>query len=191
MAVGGRIPYRARNPNMEVAVFPNPLHPAVVHFPIVLMTFLPLAVLGALWALRRGVAPLRAWGVPTALAALLTLSAWAAVQSGEAGEEQAEQVVGEQVLHPHEEAGERFLVLSGIVSVLMAAGLLRGAPGRVARVVGAVGALALLVAGYQVGHSGGRVAYGTPDAPGVAQVSGGGGTVGGEERAPDRAEDDD
>ncbi len=159
-------------------MLPDPLHPAVVHFPIVLMTFLPLAALGALWALRRGVSPFRAWIVPSVMAGVLSLSAWAALQTGEAGEERAEDVVGEQVLSAHEEAAERFLAMSGIVFVIAAAGLLRGAPGRAARAVATVGTLALLVAGYQVGHSGGRVAYGTPGAPGVAQVGAGGGEGG-------------
>lgn len=173
-------------------MLPDPLHPAVVHFPIVLMTFLPLAVLGALWALRRGVAPLRSWIVPAAMAGALTVSAWVAVQTGESGEEQAEDVVGEQVLGTHEEAAERFLALSGIVFLITAAGLLRGNPGRAARAVATVGALALLVAGYQVGHSGGRVAYGAPGSPGVAQVGTGGGE-GGDEAGESRGggEDDD
>ena len=104
-------------------MLPDPLHPAVVHFPIVLMTFLPLAALGALWALRRGGSPFRAWIVPSVMAGVLSLSAWAALQTGEAGEERAEDVVGEQVLSAHEEAAERFLAMSGIVFVIAAAGL--------------------------------------------------------------------
>ena len=34
-------------------MLPDPLHPAVVHFPIVLTFLLPLAALGALWRARR------------------------------------------------------------------------------------------------------------------------------------------
>lgn len=153
---------------------PDPLHPAVVHFPIVLMVFLPLVALGALWAIRRGVAPLRAWAVPAALAGLLTLSAWAALETGEAQEDRAEDIVREQVLHDHEEAGERFLLISGIVFALSAAGLARGATGRGARIVATVTTLGLLVVGYQVGHSGGMVAYGDAASPGVSQLSSGG-----------------
>lgn len=51
-------------------MLPNPLHPAVVHFPIVLAVLLPLFVIGALWAIRRGAAPLRAWSLPLAMAGL-------------------------------------------------------------------------------------------------------------------------
>lgn len=139
---------------------PSPLHPAVVHFPIVLMILLPVAALGALWAIRRGAAPLKAWAIPVALAAGLTLSAWAAVETGESQGEKVEDTLGEQAVESHEEAAERFLLLSGAVLVVSGAGLLRGAVGRTARVVGTVAALGLVAAGYQVGHSGGRLVYG-------------------------------
>jgi len=153
-------------------MLPDPLHPAIVHFPIVLMTFLPLAALGALWAIRRGAASLRAWAVPAALAGALTLSAWAALQTGQAQEDRAEGIVGEQRLESHEEAGERFLILSGIVFALSIAGLVRGTTGTTARAVTAVAALGLLVAGYQVGHSGGTLVYGDSVSSGISQLSG-------------------
>ena len=35
-------------------MIPDPLHPAIVHLPIVLRACLPLAGLGALWSVRRG-----------------------------------------------------------------------------------------------------------------------------------------
>jgi len=158
-------------------MLPDPLHPAVVHFPIVLMAFLPLAAFGALWALHRGTPPLRAWLAPVALAGALTLSAWTALQTGQAQEERAEDVVGERVLETHEEAGERFLLLSGIVFVIMAGGLIPGVAGRGARFVATAATLGLLVAGYQVGHSGGRIVYGSATSPGISQLSPG---VGGE-----------
>jgi len=166
-------------------MLPDPLHPAVVHFPIVLMTLLPLAAFGALWALRRGVAPMRAWVVPVVLAGALTLSAWAAVQTGQAQEDRAEDAVGERTFETHEEAGERFLIFSGVVFVLSAAGLLRGAAGRGARFAATVATLGLLVAGVQVGHSGGTMVYGTATSPGISQL---GGATGGEgaESAPER-----
>jgi uncharacterized membrane protein len=154
-------------------MLPDPLHPAVVHFPIVLMAFLPLAALGALWAVRRGVAPVRAWVVPVAMAGALTLSAWAALETGQDQEERAEDVVGEQRIETHEEAADRILVFSGIVFALSAGGLLRGLAGKSARAAATVAALGLLVAGYQVGHSGGTLVYGDAAAPGVSQLTAG------------------
>ena len=172
-------------------MIPDPLHPAVVHFPIVLMAFLPLAALGALWAVRRGAVPLRAWTVPVAVAGALTLSAWAALQTGEAQEDRAEDVVGEQRLEAHEESGERFLILSGVVLAISALGLLAGAPGRGARAVATVATLGLLVAGYQVGHSGGSLVYGDGSSPGVSQLSAGdGGEGAGQGAERDNADED-
>jgi len=171
-------------------MLPDPLHPAVVHFPIVLMALLPLAAIGALWAVRRGAAPVRAWVVPVAMAAALTLSAWAALQTGQAQEERVEDIVGDQRIETHEEAAERFLVFSGVVFALSAAGLARGATGRGARVVATVATLGLLVAGYQVGHSGGTLVYGDSAGPGIAQLAPNGGEAGAP-AVPDGREDDD
>ena len=42
-------------------MLPDPLHPAVVHFPIVLMFLLPLAALAALWYGRRHPEGRAAW----------------------------------------------------------------------------------------------------------------------------------
>lgn len=140
-------------------MLPDPLHPAVVHFPVVLVVLLPLVVLGALWAIRRGAAPARAWAIPVATAALLSLSAWAALKTGEGQEERVEKVVPEPALHTHEEDAERFLALSGVLVVIMGAGLIRGRLGQAARVVATAGAFGLVVAGVAVGHSGGELVY--------------------------------
>jgi hypothetical protein len=131
----------------------------VVHFPIVLMLLLPLAAAGALWAIRRGARPDRAWAVPVTAAAALSLSSWIAVETGEREEDRVEEVVAESPLHQHEEGAERFLLLSGVLLVVTAAGLLRGVPGRAARLGAAAGALGLAALGAQVGHSGGNLVY--------------------------------
>jgi uncharacterized membrane protein len=152
-------------------MLPSPLHPAIVHFPIVFMILLPIAALGAMWAIRRGTPPRRAWALPQLIATALVLSAWVSVQTGEADEERAEEVAGEAILHAHEEAAEQFLLLGGGVMVLMAAGFLRSGAGRAGRAAASMAALALTIAGYQVGHSGGRVVYGHGTSPGISTIS--------------------
>jgi len=79
-------------------MLPNPLHPAVVHFPIVLAFLLPLFAIGALVAIRKGARPLRAWSLPLAVGAALTLSSWIAVETGEDQDERVERVVAERRL---------------------------------------------------------------------------------------------
>ena len=151
-------------------MLPDPLHPAVVHFPIVFMMLLPVAAFGALWAIRRRRSVFAAWAFPAAAAAALAGSAWASVETGESVSEGAEKVVGEQRVEAHEEAAERFLLLSTGVLAIMAAGFLRGTAGRAARTVGGVAALGLIIAGYQVGHSGGQIVYGDGTQPGLTKV---------------------
>lgn len=140
-------------------MLPEPLHPAIVHFPIVLAALLPIFAVGALWAIRRGAIPLRAWAIPVALAAGLAGSAWLAVETGEAQEDRVEAVVGEEVLHEHEEAGERFLVLSGVLLLVAAGGLFGGTPGTAARYVATLGSFLLVFAAIQVGEAGGELVY--------------------------------
>ncbi len=140
-------------------MLPDPLHPAIVHFPIVLAVLLPIFAVGALWAIRRGARPGRAWSLPLALAVALFVSAFVALRTGEAQEERVEGVVSEQVLHAHEEAGERFLVLAGLLTLVMGAGVLVGRVGATARAVGTAGAVVLVAAAVQVGAAGGELVY--------------------------------
>ena len=140
-------------------MFGIPLHPLVVHFPIVLAVLLPISVVVALWAIRKGATPRRVWSVPLAIAAAMTLSAWVATQTGESQEDRVERVVPRGALHGHEESAERFLVLSGVLVLVAAAGLAPGTVGRAARLVTIAGAVGIVAAGVQVGHSGGMLVY--------------------------------
>ena len=169
-------------------MFGLPLHPLVVHFPIVLTFLLPISVLGALWAIRKGTTPRRAWAIPLATAAALTLSAFVATQTGEAQEDRVERVVPESAMETHEESAERFLVLSGVLLVVATAGLLPRVIGQSARLVTAVGAVGLIVAAAQVGHSGGSLVYQHGAASAYAT---GAGTTGGGDGAATRSGDDD
>lgn len=141
------------------SLLPYPLHPAVVHLPIALTLLVPVFALGALVAIRRGARPLRAWAIPTALLAALALSAWVSVETGESADEQVEAVVAEVPIVTHEEAAEAFLALSAGVFGVALFGLLDGRAGQIARWAGTAGTLALVVAGWRVGHTGGALVY--------------------------------
>ena len=140
-------------------MLPDPLHPAIVHFPVVLAVILPTFAIGAALVIRRGARPRRAWAVPVAGAAALALSAWAAVETGEAQDERVEQVVAEQPLSVHEETAEMFLTGSVILFVVTAAGLAGGIAGRAARASSVIGSLALVIGAARVGHTGGELVY--------------------------------
>lgn len=140
-------------------MLPNPLHPAVVHFPLVLVILLPIFAAGALWVIHRGGHVRRSWAIPLLLSAALAGSAYLALQTGEAEEERVEAVVSEASLHEHEEAAERFLVLTGVLLLIAAAGLASGHLGRAARLLTVFGSVGVAVAGVQVGAAGGDLVY--------------------------------
>ncbi|MBI2407863.1 MAG: hypothetical protein HYV19_06160 [Gemmatimonadetes bacterium] len=140
-------------------MLPDPLHPIVVHFPIVLSILLPLVAAGALYAVSRGARPMRAWGITIAVAAALTLSAWVATETGEQQEERVEDVVGESRLDAHASAGESLFYASIGVLAVLALGLAPANTGRVARYVGAAATLTVAAASFKVGMTGGDLVY--------------------------------
>jgi len=94
-----------------------------------------------------------------ALGAALTVSAWVAMQTGRREEDRVEDVVGQTAIQGHEESAERFTVLAGVLLVVAAAGMLRGTPGRAARLVATVGSLVVAGSAVQVGAAGGSLVY--------------------------------
>jgi uncharacterized membrane protein len=136
-----------------------PLHPIIVHFPIVLAFLLPISIVVALRSVGKGTTLRRGWAFPVIVAAALTASSFVASRTGEAEEERVERVVAEQAIETHEEAAERFLVLSGVLLAVSLAGFLPRTVGQAARFVTTAGALGVVAAAIQVGHSGGTLVY--------------------------------
>jgi len=160
-------------------MLPNPLHPAIVHFPVVLAFLLPISAVVAIWTIRKGARATRAWLAPLSIAAALTLSSWVSVETGENQDEKVERVVQEQPLDAHEEAAEAFLTGSAVVLLIAAAGLVRGRVGTAFRVATTLGAIGLVGGAAYVGHTGGQLvykygaasAYATPASGGTAAIS--------------------
>ena len=150
-----------------------PVHPMIVHFPIVLSILLPVFAIGTLWAIRR-TQVVRTWAVPLALAIILAGSAFAATRTGEQEEERVERVVPENVLHEHEAAAERFMVLAFLVAGVALVGLTRGVVGSAARLVATAGSLVIVLAGFQVGRAGGELVYQYHAGAAYAPTGGGG-----------------
>jgi len=163
-----------------------PLHALIVHMPIALTVLVPLFALLGLWLGRRVLKPHVAWALPVGMLALLLVSGFIAEKTGEQQEDRVEKVVPEAAFEKHEEAAELFLVVTGGVLVLAAGGLMSNALGKTMRVVGTVGTLAVLAAGWNVGHSGGQLVY--QYNAGAAYSSGAAGAA---EGASTAGEDDD
>jgi uncharacterized membrane protein len=140
-------------------MLPDPLHPAVVHFPIAIAVGLPLFIAAALLAIRHGDSVRRAWAVPVALAATLAAATFLVVRTGQAEEDRVERIVSESTLEHHEEAAERVQMLAALLVAVSAFGLLRGKFGNGARLASFGLAIVLLVLVIQVASAGGRLVY--------------------------------
>jgi uncharacterized membrane protein len=161
-------------------MLPDPLHPAVVHFPIVLMFILPLVALGAWWAIHDG-ARLRNWGWVVLTGIALTGSAWVAVEAGDDQAETVEKVVAERLVEQHEEAAHLFLYSSAGVLALALLGLAPGMLGKASRVLTVAGAVVVAALGVQAGKLGGDLVYQHGAASAYAQPAPG---AAGEQRPP-------
>lgn len=155
-------------------MIPDPLHPAVVHFPIVLLLLgAPLAVVSVF---------LRKWHLPVLTAAVLALGGAGAVVATWTGEEAAELAgelsgSGEKTLDAHEEWGERARNAGLVAAVLAVISAALGRRPVAGRALGAAAAIAALGAAFsvaQAGHYGGEVVY----KHGVGVNTAAGGSVG-------------
>jgi uncharacterized membrane protein len=140
-------------------MIPEPLHPALVHFPIVLAMLAPLLAAIAFWAIQSGRQPGRVWIAIVILQIAVAGSAWLATETGEREEERVERVVAERHIETHEEAAERFLALAALGIPLAAAGLLAGRIGMLNRALTIALSLGVLGAAGITGHSGGELVY--------------------------------
>lgn len=142
-----------------------PLHPVVVHFPIVFSTLLPLliAVFGGLIFTKR-ISP-RWWAMVLAFQLALSLSTYIALETGENEEDTVERFVSEQSLEEHEHLAKRFFILTLVGSGLALAGMATSLLGSAAGLAPIAYALTLLLslltlgAGIATGHAGGKLVY--------------------------------
>ena len=138
---------------------PNPLHPAVVHFPIAFILLgAALAVLAVF---------IRRWNLPLMVAVLLACGAVGAIVATSTGEEEGERVedmspASEEILEEHEDWGELTRNIA-VIAALLAVAAAFAANKRVAGIVlSALTAAVALSAAYsvaQTGHYGGELVY--------------------------------
>lgn len=139
-------------------MFDLPLHPIVVHFPIVLGTLLPFLAILLWWAIKKWQWTPKVWALVSAVALVYTLSAATAVQLGEEDEEKVEKIISEKVIEEHEEAGELIPWIAGTLFLISLGGLTVKIPkqARLAMIVLSLVAVAPLI---NAGHTGGELVY--------------------------------
>jgi uncharacterized membrane protein len=142
-----------------MSFMPDPLHPALVHFPIVLVLFGTLAAVVAMFW-RQGFVPAMA----AALLALAALGAWAAVATGESdgGLVENTSAGAAALLEAHENWAKRTLTAAAIAAVLAIGSVALFKFPVVARGVAVAAALAAGTASwtvYETGHRGGALVY--------------------------------
>jgi uncharacterized membrane protein len=140
-------------------MFPDPLHPAVVHLPIALAVVIPLLAVGGVVAIQSGFLPARAWIVAALLQVLLAASAWVAIETGEQTEERVERVLDEKHIDEHAEAAEWFACAATATALIFAAGLASDRIARPARIAAALASLFVLATAVRTGHLGGELVY--------------------------------
>lgn len=137
-----------------------PLHPAIVHLPLGLAFVAPLVAIGIYLAYRRGRLPRAAFAILAGLQLVLAGSALGAMLAGHRDEHRVEKVVGERVVHDHEERGEALVWTAGAVAAVTIALLL--VPARAVGFVAALaiaGTLAVAVLAFLTGKAGGEIVY--------------------------------
>jgi len=140
-------------------LIPDPLHPAVVHFPIVLILLgAGAAIVAAVW---------RGGHLPRIAALLLVVGAvgtWAAVETGESsgGLLESGSAQMESLLDAHQNWAKRTLTITMVAAAAAVASALMGRWPRLARavaVVAAIGSATAAYAVYETGHRGGALVY--------------------------------
>ena len=140
-------------------MLPDPLHPAVVHFPVAISALLPLFALVVAVGIRMGRLGGESWALIVLLNALLVGSVLLAHETGEDTADRVEKVVDKKLIGEHADAADWLLWVSIGSLVVAGPGLLRGGAGSAARTGAVVASLLVLSVAIRVGHLGGELVY--------------------------------
>jgi uncharacterized membrane protein len=138
----------------------GPLHPALVHLPLGLSFAVPFVAIGISIAFWRGRLQRSAFAILTALQLVLAGSGIAAMLAGDREQHRVEKVVGERVVHDHEERGEAFVWAACAAAALGMVLLL--VPARALGAAAALtiaGTIAVAVLAFATGKAGGEIVY--------------------------------
>jgi uncharacterized membrane protein len=141
-------------------MFGLPMHPLLIHLPLVLAMLLPILAAWVFWKIRQPTGERRRiWTLWVGAQMVLAVSTFLASQAGEKDAEQVEKQVPEAALESHEEQGERFVFVTAGTAALSLAGYIPGPIGQSAQVLALIGSLGQLGLVLPLGHSGAVLVY--------------------------------
>src|SRR6476469_5199266 len=97
-----------------------PLHPSIVHIPIVLTFLMPVLILSFAWMIKTNKMAPKGWLLIVGLQLAVVISGYVSLETGENEEHTVEKVVSKDYIAAHEEAGEIFVgsaVLALVISI--------------------------------------------------------------------------
>lgn len=137
-----------------------PLHPSIVHLPLVLTFLLPILVLIFAWAMKAGKMNKELWFVIIGLQILITATGYIALETGETDEDKVSAITGKEIVHEHEEAAEIFV---GTTVISLAGGIIVWFLQPAFQDKGRFGVVILsllpVFLGFRAGQLGGKIVY--------------------------------
>jgi len=97
-----------------------PLHPSIVHLPIVLTFIMPILVVAFAWMIKNNKMSPKGWILIMGLQLAVVITGYVSLETGENEEEAVSKIVSKDYIHEHEEAAEIFVgstVLALVISI--------------------------------------------------------------------------
>lgn len=137
-----------------------PIHPLIVHLPLVLTFILPVLILIFAVMIKKQKLHRSGWLIIVGMQLLVVISGYISLETGENEERRVEKVVAKSLIHEHEEAAEIFVGASVVALVLsIGAFFLRKEKAFAVQLgIAAVSLLAAFLA-YRTGKLGGELVY--------------------------------
>jgi uncharacterized membrane protein len=137
-----------------------PLHPSVVHFPLVLSLLLPILILAFAFMIRMNKMSYHAWFIIMGLQLATVASGYIAMETGETDEQLVKQVVDKNLIHAHEEAAKIFVGFA-VLALVTSIGVFFIRKDLQFRVQMLIMLISLIAAGlgWRTGRSGGELVY--------------------------------
>lgn len=149
-----------------------PLHPSIVHIPLVLTFIMPVLIIVFALMIRNNKMSPKSWLIIIGLQLTVVISGYVSLETGETEEHNVEKVVSKKLIHAHEEAAEIF-VGSTVLALVLSIGVFFIRKELQLSIKLAIAVITLISSflGYRTGQLGGELVYKYGAASAYGQVS--------------------